>query len=147
AREYLDKHKRAQAAAEKAKADAEKAQAEKKEPDAKADEPKKADKPEKSEKTPDTPSRDLRMEALGRVLSGDLPLLITTQRAQDIASALRLAKEFDIKIWLDGASEAYLLIDEIKAAGVPVLVHPSMARAFGEHENQSFETAAKLMAA
>ncbi len=92
-------------------------------------------------------ARDLRLETLGRVLSGEQPLMITTHRSQDIASALRLAKEFEIKIWLDGASEAYLLIDEIKAAGVPVIVHPTMTRAFGEHENLSFETAAKLVAA
>jgi imidazolonepropionase-like amidohydrolase len=93
------------------------------------------------------PTRDLRLETLGRVLSGEQPLMITTHRAQDITSALRLAKEFEIKIWLDGASEAYLLIDDIKAAGVPVIVHPTMARAFGEHENQSFDTCAKLVAA
>ena len=41
--------------------------------------------------------------------TGEQPLMITAARAQDIASALRLAKEFDIKIWLDGADEAYLL--------------------------------------
>jgi imidazolonepropionase-like amidohydrolase len=95
----------------------------------------------------DPPARDLRLEALSRVLKGEQPLMITAQRAQDIASALRLAKEFQINIWLDGACEAYLLIDEIKAAGVPVIVHPTMTRAFGDHENLSFETASKLVAA
>ncbi len=93
------------------------------------------------------PARDLRLEALGRVLAGEQPLMVTAHRAQDIASALRLAKEFDFKIWIDGASEAYLLIDEIKAAGVPVIVHATMTRAFGEHENLSVETASKLVAA
>jgi imidazolonepropionase-like amidohydrolase len=92
-------------------------------------------------------ARDIRLETLGRVLSGEQPLMITTHRAQDIASALRLAKEFEFKLWLDGASEAYLLIDEIKAAGVPVIVHATMTRAFGEHENLSLETASKLVAA
>jgi imidazolonepropionase-like amidohydrolase len=58
-----------------------------------------------------------------------------------------LAKEFNIKIWLDGACEAYLLIDEIKVAGVPVIVHPTMTRAYGEHENLSMTTASKLVAA
>jgi imidazolonepropionase-like amidohydrolase len=93
------------------------------------------------------PPRDLRLETLGRVLKGELPLMITTQRSQDIASALRLASEFNIKIWLDGADEAYLLVDEIKAAGVPVIIHPTMARSFAEHENLSMETAGKLVAA
>jgi imidazolonepropionase-like amidohydrolase len=81
------------------------------------------------------------------VLKGEIPLMITTQRSQDIASALRLAKEFEIKIWLDGADEAYLLVDEIKAAGVPVIVHPTMTRSFADHENLSMETAGKLVAA
>ena len=93
------------------------------------------------------PPRDLRLETLGRVLTKELPLMITTQRSQDIASALRLAAEFDITIWLDGADEAYLLIDEIKAAGVPVIIHATMTRSFGEHENLSMETAGKLVAA
>lgn len=90
------------------------------------------------------PSRDLRMEALARVLRGEIPLLVTANRSQDIITALRLAKEFNIKIVLDGAAEAYLVLDQIKAAGVPVIVHPTMARAAGEQENLSMETAAAL---
>ena len=93
----------------------------------------------------DAPDRDLRMEALTGVLAGDTPLLITVHRHNDIMSALRIADEFDINIVLDGASESYLLIDEIKAAGVPVILHPAMARAWGEKENLSFTTAAKLI--
>lgn len=89
-------------------------------------------------------SRNLRMEALGRVLKRELPLLITAHKSQDIASALRLAREFNIRIILDGAAEAYLLIDEIRDAGVPVIIHPSMARMYGEMENASFETAVRL---
>jgi imidazolonepropionase-like amidohydrolase len=49
---------------------------------------------------------------------------------------------------LDSASEAYLIVDQIKAAnggkGYDVLVHPTMARAVGEMENKTFENAAKL---
>jgi len=91
------------------------------------------------------PARDLRMEALARVIGGDTQLLVTVHRHNDIMTALRIAKEFDIRIVLDGAAESYLLIDEIKAAGVPVIVHPAMARAGGERENLSFTTAAKLI--
>jgi imidazolonepropionase-like amidohydrolase len=90
------------------------------------------------------PDRDLKLEALGQVLNGEVPLMITAHRVQDIASALRLAREFNIKIILDGGVESYLMIDEIKAAGVPVIVHPTMMRAWGEAKNMSFETAAKL---
>lgn len=93
----------------------------------------------------DPPARDLRMEILARVLARETPLLVTVHRHNDIMTALRLAREFDIRMVLDGASESYLLLDEIKAAGVPVIVHPAMARAGGERENLSFTTAEKLI--
>ncbi|MHB0959926.1 MAG: amidohydrolase family protein [Pirellulaceae bacterium] len=100
-----------------------------------------------TEKEAETTPRDLNLEALSQVLSGELVLMITADRATDIANALRLAREFNIRIWLDSAAESYLLVDEIKAAGVPVLIHATMARAAEERENLSFETAAKLFAA
>jgi imidazolonepropionase-like amidohydrolase len=102
-------------------------------------------KDKEKDKAKDPPPRDLRLEALAKVLAREQPLLVTVDRARDISSALRLAKEFDIEIWLDGAAEAYLLIDDIKAAGVPVIVHPPMQRAFDERENLSFETPARLV--
>jgi len=90
------------------------------------------------------PDRDLRLEVLVRVLQGELPLLVTAHRHQDILAALRVAEEFGIELVLDGAADAPLLIDEIRAAGVAVIVHPAMARAVGEAENLSFETAGVL---
>jgi len=90
------------------------------------------------------PDRNLGLEVLVRVLNRELPLMVTANRAQDITSTLRLTKEFNIKLILDGAAESYLLLDEIKVAGTPVIVHPSMQRAYGEMENLSFETASKL---
>lgn len=90
------------------------------------------------------PARDLKMEVLGEALSGKLPVLITANRVTEISSALRLAKEFNLKLILDGAAEAYLLLEEIKTAGVPVIIHPTMARHWGDTQNASFETAAKL---
>jgi imidazolonepropionase-like amidohydrolase len=57
---------------------------------------------------------------------------------------LRVAKEFNIKVVLDGASEAYLVTDQIKAANVPVILHPTMERAAGETDNLSLETAMTL---
>jgi imidazolonepropionase-like amidohydrolase len=91
------------------------------------------------------PPRDLTMEVLAGVISGETPLLVTVHRHNDIMTALRIAEEFNIRMVLDGVSEAYLLLDEIKAAGVPVIVHPAMARAGGERENLSFTTAEKLI--
>lgn len=90
------------------------------------------------------PGRDLRLETLLRVVKREIPLLVTVHRAHHIISALRLAKEFNIRVVLDGAAESYLVADQIKAAGVPVIVHPTMYRAFGETENLSMETAANL---
>lgn len=104
-------------------------------------------KAEDDSKDQEPPARDLKLEVLERVLGRELPLLVHAHRAQDIASALRLAQEFNIRIILDGGAESYLLIDRIKEAGIPVIVHPTMMRAFGETENASFETAAKLRAA
>jgi len=93
------------------------------------------------------PDRDLRREVFADVLRGKLPLLVTVNRATDIDAALRIADEFDIRIVLDSAAEAYLVADRIKAAGVPVILHPSMRRGGnGETENISFETAATLRA-
>ncbi|HLP84086.1 MAG TPA: amidohydrolase family protein [Phycisphaerales bacterium] len=96
-------------------------------------------------KTP--PARDLRLETLSRVLKRELPLLVTANRSQDIQSLLRIAKEFDIRVILDSGAESYLLLDELKQANIDVLVHPTMARGYGEMENKSFETAGKLQAA
>jgi len=90
------------------------------------------------------PSRDLHLDALLPLLDRSVPLLITAHRERDIMSALRLAKEFNLRIVLDGAAEAYLALDAIKASGVSVLIHPTMARSFGEAENLSMETASKL---
>jgi len=90
------------------------------------------------------PARDLAKEALVSVLKGDAPLIVTANQAQDIASALRLQEEFGLKVWLDMAAEVYTLMDEVKAAGVPVLLHPTTYRATSETKNLSFTTAAKL---
>ena len=90
------------------------------------------------------PPRDLKMEVLSKALSGKLPVLITAQRAPEIMSAIRLAREFGLNLVLDGAAESYLLIDEIKSAKIPVIIHPTMVRNYGDTENAAFTTAAIL---
>jgi imidazolonepropionase-like amidohydrolase len=102
------------------------------------------DRKQQAAKEGEKPARDLRLEMYARVLRRELPLLVTVERAQNIVAALRLAKEFNIRLVLDGAAEAYLVVEQIKAAGVPVVVHPTMYRAAGETENLSMETAATL---
>ena len=93
------------------------------------------------------PARSLKQDMLVRVLKKEVPLLVTAHRARDILSVLRVAEEFGIRVVIDGGAEAYLVLDEIKRAGVPVIVHPTMARSYGETENLGFETASKLRAA
>jgi len=93
------------------------------------------------------PPKDLRSDIMVRVIKREIPLLITANKSQDIMTALRLAKEFSLKIVLDGVSEAQLVMNEIKASGFPVIVHPTMARANGDTESLSMEDAAKLKTA
>ncbi|HKI94829.1 MAG TPA: amidohydrolase family protein, partial [Gemmatimonadales bacterium] len=64
------------------------------------------------------------LEALLPVLHGKLPIMIAANRRSDIENALRLAKEYKLKLILVGAAEGWEVADEIKAAGVPVLLDP-----------------------
>jgi imidazolonepropionase-like amidohydrolase len=98
-------------------------------------------------KSDQKPSTELRAEMMQKVIRREIPLLVTAHRAQDIMTALRIAKEFNIRIVLDGAAEAFMVTDEIKASGFPVIIHPTMYRAGGEMESLAMTTAAKLKAA
>ncbi len=69
-----------------------------------------------------------KLEALGLALERKVPVIFAAHRADDLATALRLAKEFDLKARLDLATEGYLMADVIAAAKVPVVVHPTMQR-------------------
>jgi len=100
------------------------------------------------DKKPDAkPPVEMRAEMMQKVIRREIPLLVTAHRAQDIMTVLRIAKEFNVRIVLDGAAEAFMVIDEIKASGFPVIIHPTMYRAGGELENLSMTTAGKLKAA
>ena len=88
--------------------------------------------------------RDLKNEVLRDVVAGKLPLMITANRAQDIMGALRLKEEFGLDLVIDGAAEAYLLLDELREAGVSVILHPTMTRQYGDYANASFTTARTL---
>lgn len=96
------------------------------------------------DKEKEPPARDLRTEMMARLVKGEVPLLVTVHRANDILSTIRLGQEFHLKIVLDGVAEAYLVLPEIKASGYPVILHPTMYRSDGETENLSMITAAKL---
>jgi imidazolonepropionase-like amidohydrolase len=74
------------------------------------------------------PARNLKLEGLEPALSGKVPVYFSAHRADDLATGLRLAEEFKLKAVLDLATEGYLIADRIAAAGVPVVVHPTMQR-------------------
>ena len=64
------------------------------------------------------------LEALLPVLRGQLPLVVNANRRSDIETALRIAREYKLRLILAGAAEAWMIGDRIAAAGVPVLVQP-----------------------
>ncbi len=68
------------------------------------------------------PAADL--EALGPALRGELPVVIDANRQSDIASALRLAREFRLRLIIRGGVEAWKLASDLAAAKVPVILNP-----------------------
>jgi imidazolonepropionase-like amidohydrolase len=74
------------------------------------------------------PSPNLKLEALEPVLEGKVPMVFSAHRADDIGTALRLAREFKLQALLDLATEGYLVADAIAEAKTPVVVHPTMQR-------------------
>src|SRR5437667_115934 len=64
------------------------------------------------------------LEALQPVLRGELPLLVVANRRSDIETALRIAKEYKLRLILAGGAEGWMIPGEIAAAGVPVLGEP-----------------------
>jgi imidazolonepropionase-like amidohydrolase len=64
------------------------------------------------------------LEALLPVLRGEVPLIAVANRRSDIETALRLAREYQLKLILSGAAEGWQVADEIARAGVPALVEP-----------------------
>lgn len=64
------------------------------------------------------------LEALLPVLRGQVPLMVVANRRSDIETALRIAREYKIRLILAGAAEGWQIADKIAAAGVPVLVQP-----------------------
>ncbi|MFI7050348.1 amidohydrolase [Streptosporangium sandarakinum] len=68
--------------------------------------------------------RDGTLEVLVRVLDGELPWCQHTHRADDIATALRLADEFGYRVILNHGTEGHLLADLIAEREVPVIIGP-----------------------
>jgi len=91
------------------------------------------------------PKRDLRLEALARVVRGELPALMECYRVDDISGALRLVDEFKLKAVFIGCAEGYLLAEEIARRKIPVVVGPmGIGPKRTETEKLDLSNAAKL---
>ena len=92
--------------------------------------------------------RDLKLEALSRVLRRENPWRQHCQRADDIATAMRMAREFGYDLVIDHGTEAYLLADQIAAAAIPVIFGPLFtSRSKVELRNRSLANPGRLAAA
>ncbi len=78
--------------------------------------------------------KNAKLAALIPALLGKVPVYFAAHRKDDIQTALRIAREFNLKPVIALGTEAYRMTDELKKAGVPVVVHPTMQRAGGSME-------------
>jgi len=93
----------------------------------------------------DKPEYDIRMESLIPVLKGEIPFKVHAHRADDMFTAIRIAKEFDLKLTLDHCTEGHLIVEELVEEGYPVIVGPSLSeRSKVELRNLTFDTAGIL---
>lgn len=88
---------------------------------------------------------DLRFEAYRQVFERKIPIKAHVHRADDILTAIRIAKEFQLDMTLDHCSEGHLIAEEIKLSGFPAIVGPDLAsRNKIEVQNMAFKTAGIL---
>ena len=96
----------------------------------------------------DPVDRDLKLEALGRVLRREIPWRQHCHRADDIATAMRMAREFGYDLVIDHGTEAHLLAGQIAAASIPVVIGPLFtSRSKVELRNRSLANPGRLAAA
>jgi len=93
---------------------------------------------EQDKENNDKPDYDMKMEALVRVLKKEIPLKAHAHRADDILTALRIAKEFDLRITIEHCTEGHLITDILKKEQVTVITGPFLTdRSKIELKNQS----------
>lgn len=87
------------------------------------------------------PAFDMKLEALRPVIRGELPLKAHAHATEDIFTAIRIAKEFGVKLTLEHVTEGHLIVEELAKAGYPCAVGPSLTDASKwELRNKSFTT-------
>ncbi len=104
-----------------------------------------ADEYRKKQGTDKQPDRDLKLEALGWVLEGKVPMKIHAHRADDILTAVRIAREFGIDYSIEHCTEGYLIAEHLKRDGVKVILGPLLSeRSKIELRNLTYEAPRKL---
>lgn len=96
---------------------------------------------EKAKSDPDKmPERDLQMEILVKVLNREIPIKAHAHRADDILTAIRIAKEFDIDITIDHCTEGHRIADYLLEENAKVILGPLLSdRSKVELKNMSFK--------
>lgn len=85
---------------------------------------------------------NFRRECWLPVLNGEIPLKAHVHRTDDILTAIRIAKEFDLRLTLDHCTEGYLITQEIKHSGFPAIIGPCLtSRNKIEIQNMDFKNA------
>ncbi|MDF3000897.1 MAG: amidohydrolase [Bacillota bacterium] len=98
-------------------------------------------KKEAAEKNGSDFESDFRKDCWIPVLRKEIPLKAHAHRADDILTAIRIAKEFELNLTLDHCTEGHLIADEIAASGFPAIVGPTLSsRSKIEIQNMDFKT-------
>ncbi|NTW04606.1 MAG: amidohydrolase [Peptococcaceae bacterium] len=96
----------------------------------------------KQEGTGTVPDRDLKMEAVARVLNREIPIRIHAHRADDIMTGLRIAQEFNLKVVVEHCTEGSKIVEELAKNKIPVVLGPIIInRAKVELKDISLNTA------
>ena len=91
------------------------------------------------------PSFDMKLHAMLPVLHREIPLKVHAHRADDIFTALRIAKEFNVRLTLEHVTDGSLIVDDLAKENVMLAVGPSLGhRSKFELKNKSFKTAGDL---
>ncbi len=91
------------------------------------------------------PPFDMKLEAMEPVLRGEIPLKCHAHRADDILTAVRIAKEFGVSMTMDHCTDGEVIADELAKEGFPAFVGPSLGgKSKVELQNKSFTTPAVL---
>ena len=107
-----------------------------------------ADRRKNAEKAGEYFEKDFRLECWLPVLRGEIPLKAHVHRVDDIYTAIRIAREFQIRMTLDHCSEGHLIAEELAAEGFPAIVGPDLtSRNKIEVQNTAFKTAGILQKA